>query len=150
MTIKFSPLAAALALAFALPSYAAEAPEIGKLQVTATREAEAVDDVPASVKKARRDRLMRLQKQIVQRKQKARRGEVVRVMVDGPSPDSPLVLQGRLEGQAPDIDSVVYLSECDASAIAAGRVVDARITGGRDYDLVAAVVGDPEGRLLYC
>jgi len=108
------------------------------------------DDVPAPVKKTRRDRLMRLQKQIVQRKQKARRGEVVRVMVDGPSPDSPLVLQGRLEGQAPDIDSVVYLSECDASAIAAGRVVDARITGGRDYDLVAAVVGDPEGRLLYC
>jgi ribosomal protein S12 methylthiotransferase len=70
---------------------------------------------------------------------------VVRVMVDGPSTDSPLVLQGRLEGQAPDIDSVVYLSECDASAIAPGRMIEARITGGRDYDLVAAVVGDPEG-----
>jgi ribosomal protein S12 methylthiotransferase len=108
------------------------------------------DDVPAAVKNARRDRLMRAQKQIVQRKQKARRGELVRVMVDGPSADSPLVLQGRIEGQAPDIDSVVYLSECDASTIAAGRVVDARITGGQGYDLVAAVVGDPEGRLLYC
>ena len=30
------------------------------------------------------------------------------VMVDGPSPESELVLTGRLEGQAPDIDSVVY------------------------------------------
>jgi ribosomal protein S12 methylthiotransferase len=115
-----------------------------------TRAFAMADDVPAAVKNARRDRLMRAQKQIVQRKQKARRGELVRVMVDGPSPDSPLVLQGRIEGQAPDIDSVVYLSECDASTIAAGRVVEARITGGRDYDLVAAVVGDPEGRLLYC
>ena len=60
------------------------------------------------------------------------------------------MLTGRLEGQAPDIDSVVYLSECDASTLPPGRVVEARITGGRNYDLVAAVMGDPEGRLLYC
>ena len=31
-----------------------------------------------------------------------------RVLVDGPSPEHELVLQGRLEGQAPDIDPVVY------------------------------------------
>ena len=27
-------------------------------------------------------------------------------MIDGPSPEHELVLQGRLEGQAPDIDAV--------------------------------------------
>ena len=59
------------------------------------------DDVPADVKAARRDAVMTLQKQIVAKKHKARLGETVRVLVDGPSPESALVLQGRLEGQAP-------------------------------------------------
>jgi ribosomal protein S12 methylthiotransferase len=98
------------------------------------------DDVPAGVKAARRDRVMRLQKQIVARKHKARLGETVRVLVDGPSPESPLVLQGRLEGQAPDIDAVVYLSDCDPSTLASGQMVSARVTGTKDYDLVASVV----------
>jgi ribosomal protein S12 methylthiotransferase len=98
------------------------------------------DDVPAAVKAARRDRVMRLQKQIVARKLKARLGETVRVLVDGPSSESPLVLQGRFEGQAPDIDAVVYLSECDPSTIASGQMVSARVTGAMGYDLVASVV----------
>ena len=97
------------------------------------------DDVPAHVKAARRNHIMRLQKQIVARRQRSRKGTVVRVMVDGPSPDSPMVLQGRLEGQAPDIDSVVYLSECDPSEIARGTLVEARLVGSRGYDLIAAV-----------
>jgi ribosomal protein S12 methylthiotransferase len=98
------------------------------------------DDVPAAVKAARRDRVMRLQKQIVARKHKTRLGETVRVLVDGPSSESPLVLQGRFEGQAPDIDAVVYLSDCDPSTIASGQMVSARVTGTKGYDLVASVV----------
>jgi ribosomal protein S12 methylthiotransferase len=103
------------------------------------------DDVPASVKVARRDRVMRLQKQIVARKHKARLGETVRVLVDGPSPESPLVLQGRVEGQAPDIDAVVYLSDCDPSELAPGQLVSARLTAARGYDLVASLVEVPTG-----
>ena len=98
------------------------------------------DDVPASVKAARRDRVMRLQKQIVGRKHKARLGETVRVLVDGPSPESPLVLQGRVEGQAPDIDAVVYLSDCDPSEIASGQMISAQVIGAKGYDLVASVI----------
>jgi hypothetical protein len=60
--------------------------------------------------------------------------------VDGPSADSDLVLQGRLEGQAPDIDPVVYLSDCDPSALVRGQLVSARITGAKDYDLIASVI----------
>ena len=104
-----------------------------------TRAYAMADDVPAAVKASRRDRLMQLQRRIVQKRQSARRGTVIEVMVDGPSPDSDLVLQGRLQGQAPDIDAVVYLSECDASAVAPGDLVQARITGSRGYDLIAAV-----------
>ena len=61
-------------------------------------------------------------------------------MVDGPSPDMPLVLQGRLEGQAPDIDPLVYLSECDPEEVRPGQIVSARVTGAKDYDLIATVL----------
>ncbi|TAK14639.1 MAG: 30S ribosomal protein S12 methylthiotransferase RimO [Acidobacteria bacterium] len=104
-----------------------------------TRAFEMDDDVPAAVKAARRDRLMALQKGIVARRQKARRGETIRVMVDGPSPDLPLVLQGRLEGQAPEIDAVVYLSDCDPEVVLPGTIVSATVTGAADYDLVASM-----------
>jgi ribosomal protein S12 methylthiotransferase len=62
-------------------------------------------------------------------------------MVDGPSPDSPLVWQGRLEGQAPDIDAVVYLDRCDPEGLRPGSLIQARIEGARGYDVVAAPVG---------
>jgi ribosomal protein S12 methylthiotransferase len=74
---------------------------------------------------------------IVARNLKARVGQTVRVMVDGPSEDSELVLQGRTAGQAPEIDSVVYLSECEPSQFSPGDVVDARIESAHGYDLVA-------------
>ena len=74
-----------------------------------TRAYDMVDDVPAKVKKARRDSVMKLQKQIVAKRLKARKGDLVRVMVDGPSPESDLVVLGRIEGQAPDIDAIGVL-----------------------------------------
>jgi ribosomal protein S12 methylthiotransferase len=107
------------------------------------------DDVPAATKAARRSALMRLQKQIAARRQRSRVGQQVRVLVDGPSTESALVLQGRLEGQAPDIDSVVYLSDCDPSAIPAGTFVAARVTGARGYDLVASVIPRSDERELH-
>jgi ribosomal protein S12 methylthiotransferase len=97
------------------------------------------DDVPAATKQARRNRLLELQKGIVARRQKARIGETFRVLVDGPSPGSDLVLTGRLEGQAPDIDSIVYFDAVDPSVLKAGDVVAARVTGARGYDLIATV-----------
>lgn len=101
-----------------------------------TRAYDLVDDVPARVKKARRDAVMKLQKQIVAKRLKARKGDHVRVMVDGPSPESDLVVLGRIEGQAPDIDAMVYFDQCDPSALVRGMLVDATISGARGYDLV--------------
>ena len=94
------------------------------------------DDVPAAVKAARRDAVMALQQSIVAERLARRIGERVTMMVDGPSPESDLVLTGRLEGQAPDIDAMVYLDECDPSAFQAGDRVDVVITAARGYDLV--------------
>ena len=95
------------------------------------------DNVPAAVKRNRRSALMARQKRIVARVQKRRIGSEVRVMVDGPSPEHELVVQGRLEGQAPEIDPVVYLSGCDAALLQQGDLIRARIVGASGYDLIA-------------
>ena len=95
------------------------------------------DDVPARTKAARRARVMRLQGKLVTKRQRARIGERVRVLVDGPSPEHELVLKGRLFSQAPDIDASVFLTDCDPSRYRAGDFVDARIVGATGYDLLA-------------
>ena len=95
------------------------------------------DDVPAATKRKRRDRLMARQRGIVEAAQQARVGSRVRLVVDGPSPEHELVLRGRLSTQAPDIDPLVYLTECDPSTLAAGQFLEAEVVGARDYDLVA-------------
>ena len=95
------------------------------------------DDVPARVKKQRQSTLMSFQKKIVKRAQQLRAGQHVRLLVDGPSAEHELVLRGRLEGQAPDIDPVVYLTDCDPSDFRAGQFLQVEIVGSRDYDLLA-------------
>jgi ribosomal protein S12 methylthiotransferase len=101
------------------------------------------DDVPARVKRKRRDSLMARQKRIVARAQKERTGTEIDVLIDGPSPEHELVLQGRTEGQAPEIDAVVYLTDCDPAAHRPGDLIRARIVAARDYDLVAAPLPVP-------
>ena len=95
------------------------------------------DDVPAGVKRRRQAQVMRLQKQLVSRAHRSRVGQHVRLLVDGPSADHELVLRGRLEGQAPDIDPLVYLTDCDPSTVSAGELLTAEIVGSRGYDLLA-------------
>jgi ribosomal protein S12 methylthiotransferase len=98
------------------------------------------DDVAPAVKRRRRNALMARQKKIVARAQKARIGSDVSILIDGPSSDHELVLQGRLEGQAPDIDPVVFLTDCDPAIYESGQLIRARVVGARGYDLVAAPI----------
>jgi ribosomal protein S12 methylthiotransferase len=98
------------------------------------------DDVPAATKQKRQSRLMARQRQIVARRQRARIGQTARLLVDGASPEHELVLRGRLEGQAPEIDPQVYLTDADPGDIRAGQFLDVRIVGARGYDLVATPV----------
>ncbi|MGE3508992.1 MAG: 30S ribosomal protein S12 methylthiotransferase RimO [Vicinamibacterales bacterium] len=100
------------------------------------------DDVPARDKRARRDRIMRQQRAGLRARLKNRIGERVRVLIDGPSSDHDLVWRGRLEGQAPDIDTVVYFTEADPSTLRPGHFVTAELVGARDYDLVAKPVDE--------
>jgi len=98
------------------------------------------DDVPARTKSARRSRVMSLQKTLIQARQRQRVGERTRIVVDGPSSDHDLVLKGRLMTQAPDIDAVVYLTDCDPSSFRAGDFTDVEIVEARGYDVIAKPV----------
>ena len=95
------------------------------------------DDIPAAVKTSRRDTLMAEQKRIVARSQKRRVGTRASVMVDGPSPEHELVWRGRLPGQAPEIDPVIYFTEAPPEALRPGAILDVEIIDAREYDLVA-------------
>jgi ribosomal protein S12 methylthiotransferase len=80
---------------------------------------------------------MGLQKRLVRQTQKSRIGRKVRLLVDGPAREHDLVLRARLEGQAPDIDPLVYLTECDPAELSPGDFIQAEIVAAREYDLVA-------------
>jgi ribosomal protein S12 methylthiotransferase len=98
------------------------------------------DDVPAAVKRTRRKALMARQKKIVAAAQKGKIGREVDLLIDGPSAEHELVLQGRLMGQAPEIDPVVFLTDCGLDDYQAGDLIRARIAGAKGYDLLAAPV----------
>ncbi len=101
------------------------------------------DDVPDAVKRQRQRRVMQVQQRIVARRQKARVGQRVRAVVDGPSKEHDLVLQGRLSGQAPEVDPVVFFTDCDPSEYPAGTFVDVEVVDAAGYDLIVRPVGAP-------
>jgi ribosomal protein S12 methylthiotransferase len=95
--------------------------------------------VPQRTMERRRKDLMRVQRQISKRKMKAMVGESLEVLVEGPSEESEFLLEGRHQGQAPEIDGQVYLALGDGKPPRQGDLVRARVTGFADYDLAATV-----------
>jgi ribosomal protein S12 methylthiotransferase len=83
---------------------------------------------------------MGLQKRLVQARQRARIGQRLRVLVDGPAAEHELVVKARLASQAPDIDASVFLTECDPSRYRAGDFAEVDIVGAREYDLIGRPV----------
>src|SRR6202795_2231416 len=59
----------------------------------------------------RRDTLMSLQKKISARKLKGKIGQRMQVLLEGPSKDTDLIWEARLEGMAPEIDGKAYVTE---------------------------------------
>jgi ribosomal protein S12 methylthiotransferase len=96
--------------------------------------------VPAKIKQARYDKLMRLQRKIHKTKLKSMIGEVHEAIVEGPSEEHAYLLKGRLWSQAPDIDGVTYISS--EEALTPGQIVKVKIQSAHDYDLVGEVVLD--------
>lgn len=97
--------------------------------------------VPAEVAQERREILMSLQQKMVAEKQARRVGEKVRVLIEGPSDETDLLLQGRMESQAPNIDGVVLINDvAEGMKPCAGGFAWVEISEAHEYDLVGKVV----------
>jgi len=96
--------------------------------------------VPSAVKKARRDAITRMQQRISAEKMTAAVGTEVDVLVQGLADETDLLLCGRTQGQAPDIDGVVYINDAPAD-IGRGQIRRVRLDEAGPHDWVGAVVG---------
>jgi len=91
----------------------------------------------------RKRRLMALQRKISRRRNRALVGRELPVLIEGPSAESELVWQARLETQAPEIDGVCYVADPGPRAPRAGEFRRLRIRKAHDYDLVGDLTDDP-------
>lgn len=99
------------------------------------------DKVDAKTAKQRRDRLMKEQAKISKQLNKAKIGKTYKVLFEGLSQESDLLFQGRLEGQAQEIDGYILINDIPEDLEPEiGAIYDVRITEAHDYDLVGAIV----------
>ena len=101
------------------------------------RSAKLGDPIPNTVKRERRNQLMEAQQKISYRKNKEFIGGKIKILVDGVSKETDLLLQGRTEFQGPDVDGIVYINKGIASP---GNFYNVEITEAYPYDLVGHVV----------
>jgi ribosomal protein S12 methylthiotransferase len=86
-------------------------------------------------------RLMKEQSRIARRKNRAMVGRRLRVLLEGKSKQSDLLLEGRTESQAPEIDGSVLINDMPEGIEARpGDFVTVEITEALDYDLVGRIV----------
>ncbi|MGH7905117.1 MAG: 30S ribosomal protein S12 methylthiotransferase RimO, partial [Candidatus Binataceae bacterium] len=92
------------------------------------------DQTPEQTKKARRAELMELQAKISFEKNRSLIGREVEVIVEGPQPEGARRrIQGRIAGQAPDIDGAVFVR----GGAPSGEFIKARIERAMTYDFHA-------------
>ncbi|MHB1013852.1 MAG: 30S ribosomal protein S12 methylthiotransferase RimO [Desulfurivibrionaceae bacterium] len=93
-------------------------------------------------KSERRQRLMALQSGISLVRNQAMVGRVEKVLVEGWSRETDLLLEGRTRFQAPEIDGCVYIN---AGVGNPGDIVAVRITEAHPYDLVGEIIDGTTG-----
>ncbi|MBL0211469.1 MAG: 30S ribosomal protein S12 methylthiotransferase RimO [Holophagaceae bacterium] len=95
------------------------------------------DPIPKRTKASRKRKLMELQQKIARAKNQAREGQVIEVIVEGLHEETELILKGRHQGQAPEVDGNVLIVGGEPVI---GSIQKVRITKGHAYDLIGEVV----------
>src|SRR5438270_2105405 len=89
----------------------------------------------------RRKHLMHIQKGISRRTKKNLRGREFEVLLEGPSEESDLLLEGRSAMHAPEIDGKLYIADVPEGLIPSpGEFYRCQITETHDYDVVGRIV----------
>ena len=97
--------------------------------------------VDTKTAKQRRARLMKEQAKISKRKNQAKIGNTYKVLFEGVSQESDLLFQGRLEGQAQEIDGYILINDMPENfAPKIGAIYDVKITEAHNYDLIGEIV----------
>jgi ribosomal protein S12 methylthiotransferase len=96
--------------------------------------------VDAKIAKQRRVRLMKEQAKISKRKNQQKIGKEFRVLFEGLSQESDLLFQGRLEGQAREIDGYILINDAPEDFMPQiGEFYWVKITEAQDYDLIGKI-----------
>jgi ribosomal protein S12 methylthiotransferase len=96
--------------------------------------------VPARTAERRRRSLMEQQEGIARGKNKNLLGKEFEILVEGPSEESELLLQGRLQSQAPEIDGICLINDSEVGDIQSGEFRTIRITKVLQHDLLGKIV----------
>ena len=99
--------------------------------------------LPQGVKEQRRAELMGIQQEIMAQQNLALVGQTRQVLIDRAVPDEQGVWIGRTSGDAPDIDALVFVTECDEFRLRPGMMANCEIVAAQHYDLVAVVTAPP-------
>jgi len=99
-----------------------------------TRAYDMPGQVPGEVAASRRGVAMETLARISREFGESRVGSTVRVLVDGPSDESDLVVEARSYAEAPEVDGKIYIGDAE---LAAGEMADVRIADAGQYDLAA-------------
>ena len=91
--------------------------------------------------KRRRSALMKEQAKISKRKNKAKIGKTFPVIFEGISQESDLLFQGRLEGQAQEIDGYILINDMPEDfEPQIGAIYNVKINEAHEYDLVGEIL----------
>lgn len=95
--------------------------------------------VPTQTKKSRLNKLMKAQARVSFNKNRALIGRTEKVLVEGYSEETELLLKGRGARHAPDIDGQCLITSGHAEV---GDYVQLNITDSSEYDLIGEIVED--------
>ncbi|MDT8445898.1 MAG: 30S ribosomal protein S12 methylthiotransferase RimO [bacterium] len=95
------------------------------------------DKVPEEVCEERREAVMLAQQEVSFAKNQKQVGQIQKVLVEGTSRETDLLLEGRNARQGVEVDGVVLINDGQATA---GTFVEVEITEAHPYDLVGRIV----------
>jgi ribosomal protein S12 methylthiotransferase len=106
-------------------------------QEEGTPAADMPDQIDEVIKEQRFHQAMQLQQQISLSNNKNKIGRVLDVLTEGDVVDEDSTYVGRSQGDAPEIDGLVYFKA--GTKIAAGELVQVKITDATEYDLMGVL-----------
>jgi ribosomal protein S12 methylthiotransferase len=92
----------------------------------------------------RKRKLMSIQRKISKARNRKLIGKEFSVLVEGPSQETDLLWECRMQSQAPEIDGVTYINDFGEIEPTPGQIRRFRVTEAHDYDLVGMLTDEPE------